>query len=378
MAMHAGGWRAPEREFPIAMKEQDIPETFRPAIEDFCRQTGTQLESIAFWDLRHHGLFVSRNEHFYQTRTIAEGSPISFVPDPSATQGEPGLPDIRTLIEPLYTFLSDNWGLPTIIDVGGYLGRFSIESAIMLKAKFEHPPSQYEGRKPIVCFEPGPMRLLLETNIGFNGLTDWVLVLPYAVADKSAQKTFQYRTGRMIGGRLARPSGSQGRVHHSVFDTIRSALGRMRTKRLKGKPVQRDVYQFDVPACTLKNYCEQAGLQPPFIVKIDTEGGEPEVFNGLSRDQIANSVFIVELWPQRFESRVHGHRYLDFLQSEFVIWDIRNSLYPANFNLIEDLEEFSRSKEKGMTTDLLLIPKSCPRIDGFADRLNELRVRRGV
>jgi FkbM family methyltransferase len=126
-----------------------------------------------------------------------------------------------------------------VFDVGGHIGYFSLVAATRVR------PSG-----TVVAFEPAPVNgPQFEQNLALNpDLAAVVRLEKCAVSDVCGMVGFERGDNSYIG-RL----GSAGSA--SVVE---------------------------VPSMTLDEYCERSGLTPDFV-KIDAEGAEPRIFDGMRR-----------------------------------------------------------------------------------------------
>lgn len=123
---------------------------------------------------------------------------------------------------------------PVIVDIGGYIGDFSLYAAKRLNAL-----------KVVVC-EPSPQNwALLTKNVAANHYEDRIVTVNKAVTD-----------GRPVMMNVNAPSRGQARV---------SAYG-------KG-----NVECQLIPGVTLKNLVDAHGLDVIHLLKIDCEGGEYDI-----------------------------------------------------------------------------------------------------
>ena len=134
----------------------------------------------------------------------------------------------------------------TAVDVGANLGYFT-----MLMAAITGPGGH------VLSFEPGEDNVVrLADNVRLNAF-DNVQVIPQPVSDRSGPVTF-FLNSDVPGG-------------HALWDP--GALDR--NVRSKASPQPRNLL-----ATTLDETLAEAGIPPPRVIKIDTEGAEHAVLKG--------------------------------------------------------------------------------------------------
>jgi FkbM family methyltransferase len=133
-----------------------------------------------------------------------------------------------------------------LVDVGANVGLFSIHAALQ---------EFWRGR--VLALEPNPRAFaLLERNLGYNEVPHRVVAVPFAASRKNATLQLTAVTGRDEYSTLT------GSLHPSVFGE------------------QADT--FTVRALPLDDLIRQYDLAPG-LVKIDAEGAELDVLQGLEQ-----------------------------------------------------------------------------------------------
>jgi FkbM family methyltransferase len=298
-----------------------LPYAIRSSIDDFCRRNNISNELIDFWDNSDNGIFVSKSERFFASLNFKKGDPVLFYKDPPPVADPSKVNDSRKLVYVIYEHLSKYMGKnPIILDVGGFIGRFSVESAKLLK--------YLNVNDTIYIFEPGLTVPLIKANLGINSVADIVEVNNVAVTNKAGVATYQLEKDNMISGNLCK-------------------LGKADLT-------------FKVPTIKLDDFLKERAITAPLIVKIDTEGLEAEVIDGLyDYEEFFSSVYIIEFWKGYLEYDMRGKRFIDFVHDNFLVYNIRSSLYPAKVSAISDLRIFADNFDiKKGNIDLLLIPKN--------------------
>ena len=215
------------------------------------------------------------------------------------------------------------------LDVGSYLGTFSIEQALLAKYK--------NLDVKIFAFEPGPLLAYLKENIEVNGLSAAISVVNAAVSDKVGETIYEYMPGWVIAGMLDGYSAEN-----------------------KGK------VSYPCKTTTIDHFLKQTfGALPPdksFIIKLDCQGLEPKVYQGC-RKLLGSGVPVVFLseflcWSYK----KFGNFYAKFLANHHVI-DIRNVCYRPTQSMVyvksADLDGYIHdlSGTTNPWTDFILIPK---------------------
>lgn len=141
------------------------------------------------------------------------------------------------------------------VDVGAHVGLYTVAAALNLR-----------GRGRIIAFEPNPAaRAQLVENLALNGC-DNVLVSAKAVADT---------VGETLLHVPATPDPSFSSLEGGRF--------------AEGEPVR-------VQTTTIDHEVETAGLVPA-VVKVDVEGSERAVLDGMERTFVHRPVLLVEVGP---------------------------------------------------------------------------------
>ena len=287
-------------------------------------------EEEAIWGLQDYAVFVPMSDKFYKTLKFAKINKAQF----DSGEYEPQAPyaDSRTYLTPLIKALTEKGGVPFLLDVGGYIGRFSIETALALKA--------LGMQARIHCFEPGDTAGLLQQNIALNKLDDYIDLQRYAVSNKTASVEFAIAADAKITSRIV-PDGFE-------------------TKKQYGDRWS----QSTVQSISLSDYMSSASSsdEQPFICKIDTEGHEVQVIQGIGQKRLETvpNALIVEYRPALGNQQLFGQPFEQFVLEHYSVFNIRNSLYPTDFEHHGDFQAL-RDKFDGTNLDnldLLLVHKS--------------------
>ncbi|MEY4544156.1 MAG: hypothetical protein RL685_351 [Pseudomonadota bacterium] len=140
---------------------------------------------------------------------------------------------------------------PTIIDVGGYIGDFSLYAV------------KHLGARQVIVFEPTRENFaVLEQNVRLNGYEQRITAVPCAVSNT---KTVALNVQRLAAGEM----------HVSAY-------------------WYEDAERRVLPATTLADILETYSLEKVDLLKVDCEGGEYDIFEAVPRavlDKIDNIVF---------------------------------------------------------------------------------------
>ena len=309
-----------------------LPESISSNLWSFLENSFASSDLLEFWAMPDYGVFVTRSEKFYKQLKFNKGAPKSYY-DGCNVESPSAVSDSRRLVSLLYEHLEEIVCRPTIIDVGGYIGRFSIESAKYLQWR------DYEG-EAIYCFEPGLTRPMITANLIVNHVEDKVKLYPYAISNEVGDKKFYLKEDVLISGSLAQNQNCD--------------------------------LSLNVRSIPLAHFLRNAGISSPLVVKIDTEGFEASVIDGLhGYQQLPNCVFIIEFWSGYLNQEMkNGKTFLEFVHNQYHVFDIRSSLYPKFVDEVADLKLFARNFDysKG-NVDLLLLPKYLPEIQDLISKV---------
>ncbi|EKQ68923.1 methyltransferase, FkbM family [Leptolyngbyaceae cyanobacterium JSC-12] len=157
--------------------------------------------------------------------------------------------DTRGLSWILIQHLMNNYSSPLLyFDVGGYVGNFTIETALL---------SQYEDFDiEIFTFEPGPIYPVLKKSIEINNLKPKITLVNSAISDVVGPILYSYRIGGVIGGHIGATSADGLEVSEICNST------------------------------TIDAFVEHTkGIQTPYsyIIKLDCQGFEYQVYQGCQK-----------------------------------------------------------------------------------------------
>ena len=291
---------------------------------------------IALWGLEDYAVWVPLADRFYRdlpfNRTTEEG----FRAGKYVAQKP--YKDSRTYLRPLVKHLTNIDPRLQILDVGGYIGRFSIEAKLTAR--------EMDLEFPIVCFEPGETRNLIFKNLAVNDMKGEVQVHDCAVAEESKTVTFGVPQQARITSRIINSKGS----------TSGAAPQQWAFTEVQCQPLSKFMSWFN----------------RPFICKIDTEGHEAKVIEGIGKKRLKRPhALIVEFWPRVLNEEIFGQRFETFLLENYTIYNIQSSLYPRGWDVITDFKDLSASIESGElnNVDLLLISHTIKDVNAEIEKL---------
>ena len=281
----------------------------------------------ALWGLEDYAIFVPMTDNFYKTLPFAKITLDAFRSGDYVAQ--PSYKDSRTYLRPILSHLKAHGSTPQILDVGGYIGRFSIEAALLCR--------ETGTETAITCFEPGATFDLLSRNLALNEVDNIVSLQNCAVSAEATTARFAIPDHAKITSRIV--VGDADEAQH----------------------VERGFHISDVAVRPLEDYLS-AGT--PLIAKIDTEGHEADVINGIPEQTLREvpNVLVIEFWPAVMHKRIHGQNFVEFVYENYNVLNIESSLYPKQFELLEDLEGVKSRilNKEANNLDLMLVSKSIP------------------
>jgi FkbM family methyltransferase len=258
-------------------------------------------------------------------------------------ESHPGLPAPLSGHFPLDRVMEHYWqqGLEwTYVDVGCHSGATAILAAQYIRSRGKS--------NRVVAFECGPTRDLAPHNIELNGYTDEIVFEPLAIGNVCGPVIVYYEAGHTENSRIVN-----------------------RTPR-------EESLSYVIRATTLDRYARERQLGPHMIVKVDTQGGEYEVLQGM-RETLASGYVscIMEFTPWALETRIGPVQFLEDVGRVHHILDLyclrvaegeryRYPLIdPAGYRKFTDAVSSSSAK----WTDVLLVPKALPGCEALLDQL---------
>ncbi len=306
------------------MELHALTNDIRTHLSNACEELGISCDMLEFWDVSDYAIFVMMTESFYQSLNFRRIDPGAFLERRrSGNEAMPTYKDSRSYMRVLIDHFRQCGLSPHVLDVGGYIGRFSLETALLIQKENISLPK-------ITCFEPGLTRNIIRANFEINGVSELVDLEPIAASDSDATADYKYAPGVLISGRICDfPSAT-------AFRTVQ-------TRRLDG-------------------IMASMGCTEAAIIKIDTEGHEPSVMAGLG-DVVRTmpGVYLVEFWPDTLRAEVNGIGYADYIHENFEVLNIKSTLYPKFYTPIPDIRKFADDfvYEEG-NIDLMFVNKAVP------------------
>lgn len=220
------------------------------------------------------------------------------------------------------------------VDIGCQYGFSAMSVARMIKT--------FAKDNRVFAFDCGIAGDLVPFNLLLNGLQDRIVFERLAVSDRPGPRTIFMDMSHSEDNRIVNPT-----VDRAPFSTV-------------------------VMSTSLDEYVR---FREHLIVKVDTQGAEPEVFAGMQRLMKERFVTILtEFTPHAMRSRVNPAEWLAALSPDFFIFDAHN-VHPTS-NLYHRmpevrLEGFVERVDANDTkhTDLLLVPKKLPGVEDLVSRV---------
>jgi FkbM family methyltransferase len=240
-------------------------------------------------------------------------------------------------MSPLDAVFDHHWesGLEfTFVDIGAKYGLSTIVAA-----------NHIDGRghnSPIVAFEPGAAADLIGRNLAVNHLADRVLLELVAVSDRSGEAVLYGEPDHPEDNHLIR------------------------------RNVDRPFVTKVVPTISLDGYAEGRGIEPPLVVKVDTQGAEWEVWAGMRRLIERGPVTVMtEFTPWTFEGRALPAQFLRSLMDRYAVINMhpknmagsfRDGLADVHLVQADSADAFTETVAASRCgwTDLLCIPRQLP------------------
>lgn len=217
-------------------------------------------------------------------------------------------------------------------DVGANIGLTTIQAARVIK--------RFGRKNRVVCFEPGPTADLLPWNLEVNGVDDLATFEHQAVCDFSLSEIFA------------------GELNHSEH------------YRCVNRNPATEGSSHLVRTTTIDDYVERREIAGHLIVKIDTEGGEYRVWQGMP-DVLSRryTTIKLEFTPSLLSSSVDPQVFLRQMMATHYLLDIPDGETGGRFRRLREHEAAAFAAEIARRppcwTDLLAIPKNLPGIDGL-------------
>ncbi|MGF1463135.1 MAG: FkbM family methyltransferase [Maricaulaceae bacterium] len=266
---------------------------------------------VGFGVFGDHGLFLPLDDGFYAPDPNAD--PARFLARFETIAAQPPPPDTRILLGPLF----DAFPRASFVDVGAYVGAVYVPALKLIAARGED--------RAALALEPGPSRSLIEHSLSANRLAG-------PISDAAA-----------------------GVVSGPVF--LWTPAGGGIAARL-GVPQAPTAPRQIVRAALLSEELNRFGITGDLILKVDVEGAEAAVLDGLPNwDRIRAA--LLEAWPEALRADHHGQSFAETLIARFVVYDIGDTLAPRYVRRLATVEAMlaaAHAQPRG-NTDLLLIAR---------------------
>jgi FkbM family methyltransferase len=293
------------------------------------------------WGLKEYGVYVPMTDAFYQSLVFNKTDRENFLA--GTYEPQPDYDDSRKYLRPILKNLIFAAGDPLILDVGAYIGRFSIEASLLCR-ELDLPASS------IVCFEPGDTIDLLHKNLDLNDSAHDVRCVNAAVTNVRGRVRFAIKDDALISSRVLSEDATTADLWGNGWS------------------------ETAVASVTIADYIDRPAR--PFVCKIDTEGHEAQVIEGIGAENLEHSphAIIIEYWPSLLDQTILGIPFDSYIFENYVVFDIRSALYPAHYVRLADFEEITRrihSREVD-NLDLLLLRREMPNSDRMIAQIGQL------
>lgn len=245
--------------------------------------------------------------------------------------------DCRHLI---YLIMKHLWDVSeefTVLDVGCHVGLFGLKLASVIR--------EFGKDNKVICFDIGEASELMPYNIRVNGLEKWVTFEKLAISDVSGPAIVYARQG------------------HTDTNNIIWKLD--------------DSYSYLVDGTTINEYIKEHKLSGPFIIKLDTEGLELEIIDGIK--PLIDSdivVLIFEFSSERVRDKNFLYDIFGYLFRNYYLFDIYYVLSPSMAVPICEAGEISFFDNvlqyPYRYTDVLGIPKKLGGVEKLIEELESL------
>lgn len=236
------------------------------------------------------------------------------------------------------------------IDIGCQYGHESILTGLYLKKR--------QKKIPIYCFDIGRTRDLMPYNIALNDMEDIISFYPIAVSDSCKPIIVYWKPGYSENNKMKNPN--------------------------LGAPSES--YSYVLPSTTIDSFVTKNSIDANLIIKIDVEGSEPSVLQGMRQTLTSKLVsFIFEYSPYNFDQKTNFG--LDFLQEiakthllifigklEGVALGSGWTCCRMSSNQLPKFTQHVAEKVEGAWCDLLALPKNLPALKELLEKTNYLNL----
>jgi FkbM family methyltransferase len=219
----------------------------------------------------------------------------------------------------------------TVIDVGCQYGRVALKIANFIRI------TGHDNH--VICFEPGLAGTLLKHNISLNGLQQIATQVEYAVCN------------------------------HNLPVLMYGEIGHSENNRIVNRRLEKEGYCYVVPSTTIDDYVQKNQLKGHLIIKIDTQGAEIEVLEGMVEVlENRNVTYVLEFTPWAISRLKDPSEFLTELMENTYVVDIINTVTgnsDTQYTLIQKMgiksfiNDVANNRPFGYT-DILVVPKKLP------------------
>ncbi|CCQ61759.1 hypothetical protein CWATWH0401_3365 [Crocosphaera watsonii WH 0401] len=230
------------------------------------------------------------------------------------------------------------------IDIGANYGNTAIPAAKFFK--------KYGQHNPIISFEPGFVYELFKNNVKINQLSD--IIQPEKIAL----------------GNQNRPIVIKSMLEHSESNSTQELRQFYPDLQLASCHL--------VDGMTLDNYVEKHQIRSPLLVKIDAEGSDFQVLQGMNKLLNYDVVMLIlEYDPKDLKNFMPGEEVLDKLSKDYKLFNMRtlDQNVQWKFSFIgEEMDSFITFSQNVMEspsgwTDILAVRKDLPNLDKLMERI---------
>jgi FkbM family methyltransferase len=258
----------------------------------------------------------------------------------------------------------------TVLDIGSHVGDFSIRVANFART--------FQKALKAIAFDPSPAGALVQYNARINGLEAYVQHEDLAVSDFNGLIKFHAAKGHSDSVSAFSKPGREG-LWQKVVKFAKSPYKSNYFQGLAGRLARNQTFEFIAESVVISDYLDAHRIEGHLFVKIDIEGLDECVIASLMARAGKWLVSIVaEFTPESFPSLAAAASMLEGLSKSFVIYDLFYSPNPTRFDRVDPgaLADFARQIRDARRygyTDILLIPKAVPGLEGLLKRLDGLR-----
>jgi|WetSurMetagenome_2_1015567.scaffolds.fasta_scaffold08807_3 FkbM family methyltransferase len=221
----------------------------------------------------------------------------------------------------------------TLIDIGCPYGITAIINSHLIRRSHHH--------NRVIMFEPGLTSDLVPHNVRINNVQDTVTFENMAVSDHNFPVIMWTTSSHTEGNRIV------------------------------NRDPQIEDSSFVVNSTTLDDYIYNHKIETNFIVKIDTEGAENEVYSGfINTLKNRYSICIWEFSPQFLSTRINPLDFLKKISTECSVFDLGQDHFNSVVITPVPVSEFKKFVAETLErpqpwTDILVVPRNIPGFDNL-------------